>query len=125
MRRGGGRRPDGTDGSDHSFRMTIDNRYKVIADTKRNLKRLIVAQGMFVVVRSAFAVVDVRQGRQVEPEAALMLLFTAAASLTGALVERPVVSEGSEDFSAWFRLLVGVCQDIVDEDGWETVRGVW
>ncbi|GBG63922.1 hypothetical protein CBR_g39926 [Chara braunii] len=40
-------RPDGTDGSDHEFRMVVDDRYKLAAAGKLRLRKVIVCQSFF------------------------------------------------------------------------------
>lgn len=45
---------DKNDGSDYSFRMVIDDRYKEMAKMKRNLKIASKVQTWYILVRSAW-----------------------------------------------------------------------
>ncbi|KAK9839288.1 hypothetical protein WJX81_005733 [Elliptochloris bilobata] len=49
-------RPAGTDGSDHAYRMTIENRYKKQADTRKLMQRLAKLSSALVVLKLAWTV---------------------------------------------------------------------
>ncbi|KAK9868320.1 hypothetical protein WJX84_010520 [Apatococcus fuscideae] len=74
-------RPSGTDGTDHAYRMTIENRYRRIADQKRTVRGLELASVALVLIRTGYQQLPkILQGGET-PAASLPLLITAAASL--------------------------------------------
>nr|BAH97743.1 hypothetical protein [Hypochaeris radicata] len=50
QRNSGNRRPSGTDGSDFSYRMVVDNRYTKVAKGKSTLSKLLIIQAVVVLV---------------------------------------------------------------------------
>ncbi|KAI3517576.1 hypothetical protein L1887_16791 [Cichorium endivia] len=50
QRNSGNRRPSGTDGSDFSYRMVVDNRYTKVAKGKSTLSKVLVIQAVVVLV---------------------------------------------------------------------------
>lgn len=54
--RGGGPRSKGTDGSDHQFRQTVDNKYKKAAAARKHLRKSLAMLLAYYPVMTAFAV---------------------------------------------------------------------
>ncbi|GKC18070.1 jagunal homolog 1-like protein [Tanacetum coccineum] len=50
QRNSGNRRPSGTDGSDFSYRMVVDNRYTKVAKGKSTLSKVLVIQAVVLLV---------------------------------------------------------------------------
>ncbi|KAK9822079.1 hypothetical protein WJX74_005556 [Apatococcus lobatus] len=74
-------RPSGTDGTDHAYRMTIENRYRRLAEQRRTLRGLELASVLLVLLRTGYQQLpSILQGGQT-PAASLPLLITTAASL--------------------------------------------
>eukprot|EP00271_Cylindrocystis_brebissonii_P004967 TRINITY_DN16929_c0_g1_i1.p1 TRINITY_DN16929_c0_g1~~TRINITY_DN16929_c0_g1_i1.p1 ORF type:complete len:216 (+),score=43.02 TRINITY_DN16929_c0_g1_i1:373-1020(+) len=80
-----GRRPEGTDGSDYQFRMTVDDKYKQIADAKKRLKKLLVVQTMYVILRGMLTAGVFIRGTPVDEIIVAMIAFGAAAAWAGNL----------------------------------------
>eukprot|EP00243_Klebsormidium_subtile_P013864 TRINITY_DN946_c0_g1_i1.p1 TRINITY_DN946_c0_g1~~TRINITY_DN946_c0_g1_i1.p1 ORF type:complete len:189 (+),score=28.56 TRINITY_DN946_c0_g1_i1:176-742(+) len=57
-KRGSSSRPIGTDGTDHQFRMVIEERYKLIASAKAILKKLFLFQGLFLLMRGILTIMN-------------------------------------------------------------------
>lgn len=47
-------RPEGTDGSDHSYRMVVEERYKIIAYNRTMCQRLLPLHALVIVLQSAW-----------------------------------------------------------------------
>ncbi|XP_068634473.1 uncharacterized protein [Aristolochia californica] len=54
-------RPSGTDGSDFSYRMLVDQRYQKVAQEKSRLRGLIIAQVVSLVIGGAWAALSALQ----------------------------------------------------------------
>ncbi|XP_071732697.1 uncharacterized protein [Rutidosis leptorrhynchoides] len=50
QRNSGNRRPSGTDGSDFSYRMVVDNRYTKVANGKSSLSKILIIQAVVLFV---------------------------------------------------------------------------
>lgn len=57
-----GGRPSGSDGTDHPFRMTIDSRYKKVAEKKLQLQKLLMAQTVFHLIKAVQVVLMALRG---------------------------------------------------------------
>lgn len=62
MRRGGGGRPDGSDGSDFAYRMTVDDRYRRAAQGKVTLRKYLTAQTVFQVLKVSMTLFALMSG---------------------------------------------------------------
>lgn len=95
--RGGGARALGSDGSDHAFRQTVDERYKAGAQLRRGLRLRAGAQLVVAGVASAWALVGMQLARGPNPTALALLMTTVPAAVSGLVALRatskPKVSE--------------------------------
>ncbi|CAM6097564.1 unnamed protein product [Calypogeia fissa] len=62
MRRGGGGRPDGSDGSDYAYRMTVDDRYRRAAQGKVTLRKYLTAQTVFQLLKVSMTIASLLSG---------------------------------------------------------------
>lgn len=86
MRRGGGGRPDGSDGSDYAYRMTVDERYRRAAQGKVTLRKYITAQTVFQVLKVSMTLFSVISGDgMVESLQVTACVFGVLAVLIGTL----------------------------------------
>ncbi|EPS57939.1 hypothetical protein M569_16878, partial [Genlisea aurea] len=76
------RRPSGTDGSDYSYRMVVDSRYKKVAEGKSRLRVLIPAQAFIQLI---VVFLFVRKRETIEPLGVTSLLIFFISLLIGDL----------------------------------------
>ncbi|KAH7278647.1 hypothetical protein KP509_38G050600 [Ceratopteris richardii] len=78
-------RPVGTDGTDHPFRMTVDSRYRNVASKKLQLRKLLVAQAVFHLIK-AVQVVFLALNNEIPARTTIAAcFFGAAAVLSGTI----------------------------------------
>lgn len=82
---GKGPRPAGTDGSDYQFRMTVEDRYKKLADARAQLRKLLPIQTIYIVIRGLWAFFLVAQGREIHYNTLSMIVFCSIASWMGTM----------------------------------------
>ncbi|KAL3693594.1 hypothetical protein R1sor_007245 [Riccia sorocarpa] len=86
MKRGGGPRPEGSDGSDFSYRMTIDDRYRKAAKGKMLLRKYLNAQTGFQLLKALMLVgAAVTGDRPVKDLEVVGCLFGVTALVVGTL----------------------------------------
>eukprot|EP01018_Ginkgo_biloba_P024853 Gb_27222 [translate_table: standard] len=81
-------RPSGTDGSDYSFRMTVDQRYQKVAQRKGQLKRLLASQAACQVLGILWAILGTLKGREISRIATFSLISGFVALLGGEIGRR-------------------------------------
>lgn len=76
-------RPSGTDGMDHPFRMTIDNRYRKAAEKKFQLQKLLIAQTVFHLLKASTVILMAMKGDDITSIMIGSCAFGGAAVLSG------------------------------------------
>ncbi|KAI6684087.1 hypothetical protein NL676_030000 [Syzygium grande] len=56
-------RPTGTDGSDFSYRMTVDSRYQKVAQGRSQLQTLISIQAVVQLIRAVCLALSISKGK--------------------------------------------------------------
>ncbi|QDZ23159.1 hypothetical protein HOP50_09g56980 [Chloropicon primus] len=109
-RRGG--RPTGTDGSDHQYRMVVEDKYHKAADTKRRLRTLVVLQAVYYGCFVAWNCgIPVMEGKSPAPIVGVMPVVGFVALVSGRKGVGVGNARGSKAFLAIYALLsfVGFC----------------
>eukprot|EP00249_Psilotum_nudum_P004738 c18246_g1_i1 orf=122-649(+) len=79
------RRPSGTDGSDFTFRMTVEDRYKIIAQKKSQLQKALVVQALSEIVKAISTIFTTGAEDVAFKTALASCIFGAVAVLPGTL----------------------------------------
>lgn len=82
---GGGSRPSGSDGTDHPFRMTVDSRYKKVAEKKIQLQKLLMAQTVFHLIKAVQVVLMALSRHTIASSTVAACTFGGVAVLSGTL----------------------------------------
>ncbi|KAI7733539.1 hypothetical protein M8C21_026162 [Ambrosia artemisiifolia] len=85
QRNSGNRRPTGTDGSDFSYRMVVDNRYTKVAKGKSTLSKVLFIQAVLVLVGVLDLVLTYLKKEPVETLAVVSSSITVISILVGEL----------------------------------------
>ncbi|XP_024518422.1 uncharacterized protein LOC112341838 isoform X1 [Selaginella moellendorffii] len=86
MRRGGSAvRPVGTDGSDFSYRMTVDDKYRRAAHARMHLRRFVAIQTAFVLFKALWSTLMTLNGEPLEMTTVCACIFGGASVLVGTL----------------------------------------
>ncbi|CAH1430783.1 unnamed protein product [Lactuca virosa] len=85
QRNSGNRRPSGTDGSDFSYRMVVDNRYTKVAKGKSTLSKVLVIQAVVVVLGVFDILFTLLKKEPLEILAAASISLTLIAIIIGEL----------------------------------------
>ncbi|KAJ7529476.1 hypothetical protein O6H91_15G052200 [Diphasiastrum complanatum] len=87
MKRSGAlsKRPEGTDGSDYAFRMTVDDKYKRAAQGRLRLHKIVTAQAAFQVLRALWVGLMAVGGEKLDDIMVASCAFGGAAVLMGTL----------------------------------------
>ncbi|KAI7733544.1 hypothetical protein M8C21_005032 [Ambrosia artemisiifolia] len=83
QRNSGNRRPTGTDGSDFSYRMVVDNRYTKVAKGKSTLSKVLFIQAVLVLVGVLDLVLTYLKKEPVETLAVVSSSITVISILVG------------------------------------------
>eukprot|EP00250_Pteridium_aquilinum_P009753 c18906_g1_i1 orf=574-1089(-) len=126
-------RPSGTDGTDHPFRMTIDNRYKKVVEKKLQLQKLLMAQTVFHLIKAVQVILMALNGQPIARTTIAACAFGGAAILSGTIGLRRTSSKllqlflfatGATLMLSFFPLLSGyikVFKSFQDDAGYKLV----
>lgn len=81
-------RPSGTDGSDFSFRMTVDSRYQKVARGRSQLQTLISIQAVIQLIRAVCLVLSISKGNVPNPLTVSSLTTAFLSIIVGELGRR-------------------------------------
>ncbi|CAI9295754.1 unnamed protein product [Lactuca saligna] len=85
QRNSGNRRPSGTDGSDFSYRMVVDNRYTKVAKGKSTLSKVLVIQAVVVLLGVVDILFSLLNKEPLEILAAASISITSISIIIGEL----------------------------------------